>query len=108
MESRRQKWARLCEELQQSGMTKRQFAAERALNFNTLTWWCWKFGAEKREAEQPTPTFAPVRVVAPARRPNSPTTTPFQLDLPNGIALRFDHSDRPDDIAHLVGALGRL
>jgi len=108
MESRRQKWARLCEELRQSGMTKRQFAAERDLNLNTLTWWCWKLGAESRAADKPAPIFAPVRIVAPARQPKAPTTTPIHLELPNGIALRFDHSDRPEDIAHLVAALGRL
>ena len=79
-------WQRLVSQLEQSDETLSEFASSRGLNARTLGWWRWKLGNEGFVGR-----FAEVAVDECAVRGAAHGTT-VEVELGNGVRLRFEHA----------------
>jgi len=78
-----ERWTKVLEEWQSSGLSQREFATQRGLRVKTVQWWHWKLGSvAKKEDSAPkvparVPVFVPMELTPPAP--------------PKALRLRIDH-----------------
>src|SRR5688572_722962 len=81
-------WAQLIRQYERSGKSTQEFADERGIPVATLRWWIWRLGREAQDR----PSVLPVRVVAstaPVARWSSETASAIEVELPDGVRVRF-------------------
>jgi len=100
-----EEWRRLLEELEASGLTQKEFAAQKDVSFASLQYWLYKRDklASKIDVNS-GPRFLPIEVVAspaPKARPGV-----LEAALPGGVVLRFVVGTDTRYLAELFAALG--
>jgi hypothetical protein len=87
-------WRKVLADWEASGLSVREFAAQRGLKVKSLEWWRWKLCALKKKDDSAllpvaTMRFVPLDVVKPAatalrlRLENAPVS----LEIPHGVEL---------------------
>lgn len=108
----RDDWKRLVEELEKSGLTHKEFAAQKGVAVATLEFWLYKLRRESRQESRPS--ILPVEVVPSAassarrqgvavRAVGSPSL--LELALPSGALLRFTAGTDVTYVRQLLTAL---
>ncbi len=102
----RDEWQTLLREQKKSGLGIAAFARSRGLRPQTLSWWLWKLGSQKkkpRAKRRAAPTegvrMLPVSVVT-APRPLARVELTF-----GGLSVQFDRDLDPSYVAALVRSL---
>ena len=93
---RREHWRDLLSRWQASGLSQARFCQRRGIPVWKFAWWRKRLGAN---GVAPSPSFVPVRVVAP------PPAGELELTLRSGRVLRFDMSVDAARLAAIVSAL---
>lgn len=99
----REFWERAWREVQR-GAKVGEVATRLRVRPDTLKWWCWRLGRERRtkQTRVPQATFLPVVVAQREAGPNS--SLPVELEV-NGARLRVPVGTDVQYVAALVGAL---
>ncbi|QDE67947.1 MULTISPECIES: IS66 family insertion sequence element accessory protein TnpA [Myxococcus] len=95
-------WFRVAEAFEASGLTQKEFSAQRGVRLSTLQSWVYRRRrqqAEKGEAMRLLPVE--VATTPPA------TESMLEVVVASGARLRFSLGTDVDYVAHLVAALGR-
>ncbi|NOK07091.1 MULTISPECIES: IS66 family insertion sequence element accessory protein TnpB [Myxococcus] len=98
----KQEWFRVAEAFEASGLTQKEFSAQRGVRLSTLQSWVYRRRrqqAEKGEAVR----LLPVEVAGVS----PPSTMLLEVVVASGARLRFSSGTDVDYVAHLVAALGR-
>ena len=95
---------RMVREQERSGMSLREFVAARGVNAHTLSWWRWRLRSEKVQ-EPPPSSFVPVVVQACAEDEEAHARQ-VEVELPNGVVLRFGHRLDARGLRELAAAFG--
>ena len=82
----------MIQEQAQSGLSKREFCAQKGINLTTFYGW----GKSKRAAER-KPAFAQVEVARPAAS--------VEVVLPNGVRVGITHQGKGEELIALVRGL---
>lgn len=86
-----------------SGLTAGEFAERRGLKTNTLKWWAWRLGAEKRAAQ---PAGIPVvEVVTSAMVSPRGCGADFELVLDDGTRVVVPSTFETDGLRRLLSVL---
>lgn len=98
MRTTEQEWRARVDEQERSGLTVREFARQRGLNGNTLSWWRSKL---RRNRAQET-AMVPVEVVD-----GDPVGGPAQLELVHrsGVVLRLPRGFDASDLRRVLAVL---
>ncbi|MCE9673448.1 IS66 family insertion sequence element accessory protein TnpB [Myxococcus stipitatus] len=98
----KQEWFQVAEAFETSGLTQKEFSAQRGLRLSTLQSWVYR-RRRQRARKAPAVRLLPVEVAAVARE------SPVQLEvvLASGARLRFPVGADVEYVAQLVTALGR-
>ena len=97
-QERREAWVKRIEQLKESGLTAKEFAAQAGVNLNTLQSWKWRLAVDARRslASGSRPPGAPADfvevlhpgVAARARVATQEVAEPLELVFGNGLRLR--------------------
>ncbi len=99
----REEWLQVIKEFEGSGLSAREFSADRGIHRKTLLWWRWRLKSWKAAASAPTPTtFVPVTVEAWTETP----VQEVEAVLPSGVVLRFGYTLDRAGLADLAAAFG--
>ncbi len=98
------------EEFEASGVSQKEFVAERDVSLGAFQYWLYKksrSAPERRSAsvDRPRAAFLPVEVVTSAA-PRAPEGLMLEVALPRGRLLRFPEGTRAEYLAHLLAVLG--
>jgi hypothetical protein len=91
-----------------SGLSPEDYAAKWGIRVLTLKRWARILGGESKAVEaRRSPSFLPVRIVAPADRPSGHTSFQVEVDLPNGrrVRVRVGAGSDVKAVARLLAAL---
>jgi transposase-like protein len=94
------RWSRIIDQQEGSGLSVRVFAKQHQLNPSTLSWWRSQLGRAKKRMKQAKTTFVEVVEVQPLRQP----TLTLQLE---NLGVRVE-VDRDTDLVHLRQVLEAL
>lgn len=89
---------RLCQQYQESGLSRAEFAAKLGVHTVTVGNWLRRFRSQPLTA---TPTFVEVR----AANPSPEREDPLIVDLHNGVRLRFACRPDPTYLSQALSAL---
>jgi hypothetical protein len=101
-QQKREKWVEVVEEYERSGLTQREFAAQRAVALSTLQCWLRRSRAQRT---QETMRLLPVQI-ASAGLPVSASDTRLEVVLPSGVRLAITPGTDVQYVARLVQVLG--
>ena len=112
----REEWRRLVAELEQGGLTRQEFAAERGVNWRSLENWFYRFRREHRVRSDvgrpPAVHFVPVKVPR-SRSATAALVTPAGMTVDvieaqiGAMHLRFRTGVDSDYMVRLLAALSR-
>ncbi|WAM23923.1 IS66 family insertion sequence element accessory protein TnpA [Myxococcus sp. NMCA1] len=98
----RPEWARVAEAFEASGLTQKEFAAQRGVRLSTLQSWVYR--RRRQRGDQASPVrLLPVEVAGVSQ----PSTVLLEVELARGARLRFAAGTDVEYVARLVTALGR-
>jgi hypothetical protein len=99
----REKWVKVVEEYEGSGLTQAQFVAQRGVALSTLQSWLRRRRAQRTGAVR----LLPVEVVPPASpaRTEREASAPLEVELPSGVRLAVAPGTDVKYVAQLVEAL---
>jgi hypothetical protein len=110
----RAEWSKRVERWQESGLTAKEFAAELDVSPNSLTFWKWKLGRERRAPKaDATSTVKPNDVTtlqflqlvpAQADAPNSPVS--LEVVIRRELVVRVPRGFDEETLTRVVRALG--
>ncbi|MFY1825895.1 IS66 family insertion sequence element accessory protein TnpA [Myxococcus fulvus] len=97
-----QEWFQVAEAFEASGLTQKEFSAQRGLRLSTLQSWVYR---RRRQRPQKTPAvrLLPVEVSAVAQE----APVQLEVELASGARLRFPSGADVEYVVRLVTALGR-
>ncbi|GEN13413.1 hypothetical protein SAMN05443572_1203 [Myxococcus fulvus] len=98
----KQEWFQVAEAFEASGLTQKEFSAQRGLRLSTLQSWVYR---RRRQRPQKAPAVRLLPVAVSAVAPQSPAL--LEVVLASGAKVRFPASADVDYVARLVTALGR-
>ena len=102
----REEWKQLIEEYRSSGLTQKEFAAQKDISLSSLLYWLYKRSKlESKFDVKSAPAFLPVEVVASAA-PKARPGTLLEARLPSGVVVRFGVGTDTRYLAELLAALG--
>ncbi|QDE82492.1 IS66 family insertion sequence element accessory protein TnpA [Myxococcus xanthus] len=97
-----QEWFQVAEAFEASGLTQKEFSAQRGLRLSTLQSWVYRRRRQRpRKAQEVRLLPVEVSTVAP------PSPVLLEVVLASGAKLRFPSGADVDYVARLVTALGR-
>ena len=99
------RWARHLKELEQSGLSVREFAAREGLKAGSLSFWKWKLSRAGRVTE--TRRIAPLKFVELTGEfsARAPAAMDFEVVLGSGRVVRVAGGFDAGELARLVMAL---
>ncbi|MCY1003861.1 IS66 family insertion sequence element accessory protein TnpB [Myxococcus sp. MISCRS1] len=98
----KQEWFQVAEAFEASGLTQKEFSAQRGLRLSTPQSWVYR---RRRQCPQKAPAVRLLPVEVSAIAPPSPAL--LKVVLANGARLRFPAGADVDYVARLVTSLGR-
>jgi transposase-like protein len=90
------RWRGLVAAWRSSEVSQAEFCRRHAVNPNTFAWWKKKFRRGR------TPSFVPVRLVAPRAAPSGEA---FEVELRTGERIRVGATFNPDALRRLLAVL---
>lgn len=100
-------WKQLLAEFEQSGLTQKEFAAQKDVSLSTMQYWMYKRAklASKIDVNSP-PRFLPVEVVSsPAPKARAGDEV-LEAALRSGVIVRFCVGTDTRYLAELLAAIG--
>ncbi|QDE90499.1 hypothetical protein BHS06_16845 [Myxococcus xanthus] len=98
----KQEWFRVAEAFEASGLTQKEFSAQRGVRLSTLQSWVYRRRRQRAGKAEPV-RLLPVEVAGVAQ----PSTALLEVELASGARLRFAFGTDVEYVARLVAALGR-
>lgn len=100
-----EEWRQLIAEFETSGLTQKEFAAEKDVSLSTMQYWLYKRAKLDSNFDvKARPQFLPVEVVASAAPLARPGT--IEVALRSGLTVRFAAGVDTRYLAELLAALG--
>jgi len=90
------RWAALIDQAERSDLTNRAFAERAGVNPNTLSWWKWRLGTQRR-------TTATTRFIEVVHE--EVPSAPIRLHLDDGLCIEVDDTTDLELLRRVVDAL---
>ena len=105
--ARPDEWPSLIAEYEKSGLTQKEFTAQKQIPFSTFQYWSYRKSKRLQLASNSSPKFLPVEVVAsPALQTRAADTRLVEVATRRGAIVRFEVGTDLRYVAELLAALG--
>ena len=100
-------WPAVIAEYEKSGLTQKEFVAQRQIPFSTFQYWLYRKSKRLQLASNSSPKFLPVEVIAsPALKTRGSDAQLVEVATRRGAIVRFEVGTDLRYVAELLAAIG--